>query len=212
MQEKTKEILESLNWRAAVKVYGKNKTVDSVLVNTILEAGRLAPTAYGIQPFKIIVVADKDLRIKIREASFDQAKVTEASLLFVLAARTDVENNIDQYVENIAKVREVSVESLQEFKKNMLSDICSRSEADKLAWASRQAYIALGFILQTASELRVDASPMEGFLPNKVDEILNLKDLNLRSVGLFVLGHRGDDKYSEMKKVRFGIIDLMIIK
>ncbi len=206
------KITESLNWRAAVKVYDREKAVDPILVEAILEAGRMAPTAYGIQPFEIIQVEDMDMRTKVREAAYGQAQVTEAPHLFVIAVRTDLENNINQYVENIAQVRGVTLESLDGFKKSMMGDILSRSEEAQFAWAGRQAYIAFGFMLETAALLKVDASPMEGFSTEKVDEVLGLKDMNLKSLGLLVLGYRGDDKYSQMKKVRFPKEEIIVKK
>ena len=208
MQEK---IIEAFNWRSAVKIFN-DLPVEQSLVDTILEAGRMSPSAYGIQPYKIIHVESPELRAQIKEAAFGQAKVTDSPHLFVVAARTDLEENISEFVENIAKTRGVTLESLEDFKKNMLGDIGSRSPEDRLAWAGRQAYIAFGAMLETAALLGVDAGPMEGFIPSKVDEILNLKDLNLKSLGLFVLGYRGDDKYSTWKKVRFSKEELIIKK
>lgn len=208
MQEK---IIQAFNWRAAVKSYNKEKPVDTDTLNTILESARLSATAYGLQPFRIINVVDTDLRAKLLEASYGQRQVVDAPHLFVIAAVTNIDADyVRKYIENIATTRGVTVADLKGFEDTMVGDICSRSEEEKMKWAGRQAYIALGSMLETAALLEVDAGPMEGFDSNKVDEILGLTNLNLKSLGYMVLGYRENDEYSKMAKVRLAKDDFVI--
>ncbi|MEK7106172.1 MAG: nitroreductase family protein, partial [Patescibacteria group bacterium] len=112
------------------------------------------------------------------------------------------EKYVRSYIENIAKTRGVQVEDLKGFGDSMLGAISYMNDEQKVSWSARQSYIALGSMLETAALLGVDAGPMEGFMTDKVDEILSLANHNLKSVAYVTLGYRKDDKYSEMKKVR----------
>jgi nitroreductase len=140
--------------------------------------------------------------------------VTDAGDFFVMAIRTDIDENfVNEYVKNISETRGVSEESLKGFSDNMKGDLGSRDENNKLAWAGRQAYISLGFMLEAGAMLEVDMCPMEGFDAGKFDEILNLKSKNLKSVGAFAVGFRDEsDIYANMKKVRVSKEDFVIQK
>jgi nitroreductase len=147
----------------------------------------------------------------IQEAAFGQAQVTAAPHLFVITAVANVdEEYIKKYIQHISEVRGVTLESLEGFQSSMIGDIARRSVEQKLAWAGRQAYIALGAMIETAALLGVDAGPMEGFIPVKVNEILKLEEKGLHALGLLALGYRENDAYSEMKKVRLPKDELII--
>ncbi len=198
-------IKKQMLWRYATKVFISGKQVPVETRDTITEAGRMTPTAYGLQPFTLVHVTDSVLREKIKtEAGYDQPQITDAGDFFIIARRTDINDAfIDSYITNIVQTRGVDVASLEGFRAMMKGDILSRSEEAKAIWAGRQAYIALGTMLETSALLEVDSCPMEGFNPSKVDEILGLSEKNLASLGLFALGYRGeDDYYATAPKVR----------
>jgi nitroreductase len=206
-------IISKLSWRYATKIFKVGTQVSPEARTTILEAGRMAPTAYGLQPFRIIHVTNPEIRAKLRtEAAFNQAQVTDAGDLFIIARRTDIDEAfVDAYVAHIASVRSMNVADLAGFASMMKGDILARSEEGKATWAGRQAYIALGMMLQTAALLEVDSCPMEGFDPSKVDDILDLKSHNAASLGLFALGYRGEgDIYATLPKVRQEMTDLVV--
>lgn len=203
LNEIQKNISEAFSWRAAVKSFDPGREVPSELLESILESGRMSATAFGLQPFRLVKVEDKDLREKLLEVSYGQRQVVDAPHLFVVCAVTNLdEKYIRRYIENIAKVRGLNVEDLKGYEDSMLGSISYLDQDQKLAWSARQSYIALGSMLETAALLEVDAGPMEGFETKKVDEILKLSEHNLVSVAYLTLGYRKDDKYSEMKKVR----------
>jgi nitroreductase len=198
------DINNALNFRYAVKTFKKGEKVEVEKLEAIIEAGRMAPAAYGLQPYKLVHVADESMRENLKAAAYEQTKVTDAGDFFVMAVRTDIDENfVNEYVKNISETRGVSEESLKGFSDNMKGDIITRDENNKFAWAGRQAYISLGFMLETAAILGVDMCPMEGFDAGKFDEILNLKNENLKSVGAFAVGKRDEtDIYATLKKVR----------
>ncbi|MFM2381449.1 MAG: hypothetical protein RLZZ76_216, partial [Candidatus Parcubacteria bacterium] len=184
-------------WRYATKVFVPGKQVPKETREAITEAGRMAPTAYGLQAFALVHVTDPTVREKIKtEAGYNQPQITDAGDLFVIARRTDINDAfVDAYITNVSQTRGVDEASLEGFRGMMKGDILSRSEEAKATWAGRQAYIALGAMLETAALLEVDACPMEGFNPAKVDELLGLSEKKLTSLGLFALGYRGEGDY-----------------
>jgi nitroreductase/dihydropteridine reductase len=208
------DIIKALNWRYAAKKFDTARKVSDDDLNELLEAARLAPSSYGLQPWKLIVITDPELRKKLREHAWNQPQVTDASHLIILAARADVdENYVKRYVEDIAKQRKTSVEALKGYQDMMTGDVNSRSKEQILEWSKHQVYIALGFMLETAALKGIDACPMEGFDPAKFDKILELKKSNLASTVLCAIGYRAaDDPAAKSAKVRFNREDIVIHK
>ncbi len=201
-------------WRYATKKFIQGKQVPKETLEAIIEAGRMAPTAYGLQPFRIIHVQTPAQREAVKAVSFNQAQVTDAGDFFVIARRTDIDAAfVDEYIARISEVRGASVESLQGFANMMKGDIVGRDEVGRAMWAGRQAYIALGAMIETAALLHVDGCPMEGFMPDKVDEVLGLKAQNLASLGYFAVGYRDEtDEVAQYKKVRVAREHIVIEK
>lgn len=208
------KITNAFEWRAAVKVFDSSKKVSDADIATILEAARMSPSAYGLQPYRIIDVSDPALRAKVREGAYGQAQTTEASHLFVIAVRTDLDEAfIEEFVQNTAMTRGLDITTLGGFRDGMVKDITSRTPEGRFAWAGRQAYIGFGAMIETAALLGVDGGPMEGFSPVEVNEAIGLDALKLNAVGLFALGYRGEeDRWSKMPKVRVAKEDFVIVK
>ncbi len=193
-----------MNWRYATKrMTGEQVPQDKV--DYILEATRLSASSMGLQPYTILVVEDAELRKQIQKVAYNQPQIVEASHLLIFAAWNDVtEAQVDEYMLNIATVRNIPVESLADFKNSLMGSVVSRTQEQKYEWSARQAYIALGTALAAAAEQGVDATPMEGFDPTALDELLQLKEKGLRSVALLPLGYRHAeaDFLATAKKVR----------
>ena len=197
-------IIEDLNWRYATKRMNGQK-VPQEKVDYILDAIRLAPTSYGLQPFAVLTVESEELRKKIQPVAYDQPQIFEASQLLVFAAWDDVtEAHITDYINNIAATRGMPAEVLQGFHNTMVGTVQRLTQEQRFNWAAKQAYIALGIGLAAAAEQRVDATPMEGFDPLGLDTLLDLKSKGLRSVSLMCLGYRDEanDQLAHAKKVR----------
>src|SRR5690606_32747005 len=171
----------------------------------ILKAINLSASSFGIQPYKIFVIENPDLRKKLSADTFN-LQVIQASHLLVFAAFDSInQETIDTYIELIAKERELPVESLALFKEKALNGLLLKSDEENFIWATKQAYIALGNGMIAAAVERVDATPMEGFNAAHFDELLGLKEKGLRSVVLLSLGYRDEenDPYAKLKKVRW---------
>lgn len=183
---------DRLNWRYATKKMDPARKVPQAKLTAILEAVRLAPTSSGLQPFEVFVVTNPDIRAEIRAAAFDQAQVTEASHLLVFAAwDTYTEARIDAVVADIVAQRGAEAEAaVKGYYDRLKASYLARSAAENFEHAARQAYIAFGLAVTAAAFEEVDATPMEGFDPAKVDAILGLAEKGLRSVTLLPIGYR----------------------
>lgn len=197
------DILQALSWRYAVKTFDPESKISDSELKTILESGRLAPSSFGIEPWKFIVPLNKDLRLKMRAASYDQSKVSDASHIIVIARRTDVRENIARELsERTAKARGQDVSETKGLRDAVAGAIGSKSDAELDAWVRAQVYIPLGMMLETAALLGVDAGPMEGFSTEKIDEILSLKEKYLTATTILALGRRGKDSAALLPKTR----------
>ncbi|QJD91336.1 NAD(P)H-dependent oxidoreductase [Duganella dendranthematis] len=199
------DVINHLNWRYATKSYDAAQKLDDEKLNHILEAIRLAPTSSGLQPFEVFVVKNPDLRAKIREVAWGQAQVTDASHLLVFAAWDNITpERIDAAFDYTNEVRGFVNEGWEAYRKQLHGIIAARTEQANFDAAARQAYIGLGIALVAAAEQGVDSTPMEGFDPAAVDQILGLKERHLRSVVILPVGYRKaeSDWLVNLKKVR----------
>jgi nitroreductase len=197
-------LLELLNWRYATKKMDTTKVVPQEKLDVIIEAVRMAPTSSGTQPFELIVVTNPEKLAALQEAARGQAQITEGSHLLVFAAWDNyTTDRIDEVVDLNVEARG-DLPMLKTYYDNLKSNYVPRDAAVNYAHAARQAYIALGIALVAAAEQEVDSTPMEGFDPDTVDEILDLKARGLRSVVLLPLGYRDPtgDWLLPMAKVR----------
>ena len=205
------ELINALNWRYAAKRMN-GQPVPASTLNNIMEAIRLSASSMGLQPYKVLVIEDEELRKKIQKVAYNQAVIVESSHLLVFAAYANVSaENIQQYINHIAAVRGIPAETLDGFKASMMR-LVERTPEQNYQWTARQTYIAFGTAIAAAAEERVDATPMEGFDPDMLDELLNLKEQGLRSVTLLALGYRDSEKdvLANAKKVRKGADELIV--
>jgi nitroreductase len=199
-------LIDALQWRYAVKKFDAGKKIPAATWATLEESLVLAPSSFGVQPWKFLVVDNPELRAKLVPASWGQTQVVDASHLVVFTLKQDVgEEHIDRYMARTAEVRGVTVESMEPFKKVILGSFAgARSKGFLDAWQSRQVYIALGQFMTAAALLGVDTCPMEGLEPAKYDEILGLKGTGFTTLFACPAGYRSaDDKYATTPKVRF---------
>lgn len=203
--------LENLMWRYATKKYDTTKKLTDEQRHLIMEALRLAPSSFGLQPWKFVHVTNPETREKLKAAAWGQPQITDASDFFVLCSKTVLDDAyVEKYMESIATTRGITTESLAPFEQMVKGSIMARSEF-VAEWNARQVYIPLGFALATAAEHHIDTSPMEGFDAKQFDEILGLTEQGLASRVLLAVGFRAeDDDAQHYKKARFGAEDVFI--
>ena len=196
-------LIDQLNWRYATKRMNGTK-VPQEKVDRILEAIRLAPTSFGLQGFKVIVIEDETLREQIFNVACQQPQIKEASHVLVFAANKKViQEQVDEYMQLIATTRAIPVETLSGFRA-AFDGIVAGAEERNFVWTARQAYIAFGVGISAAALEEIDATPMEGFSAEALDKILGLSEQNLSAVTILTLGYRDEenDGLLNAKKVR----------
>ncbi|SHI79486.1 hypothetical protein SAMN04488096_104309 [Mesonia phycicola] len=196
--------IKSLQWRYATKKFDNSKIVSKEKIDILKQSFNLTPTSYGLQPLKLVVVQNQELQDKLLEHSFQQKQVVTASHLLVICIETEIDSDFINHHFNLVKqIRNTPDEILNPFKNFLLKDFENKSSLEIEQWATKQAYLALGNLLTICANEEIDACPMEGFNPEKYDEILELKEKKLKSVLLLPIGYRAkDDFFADLEKVR----------
>ena len=198
-------LINTLQWRYATKKFNPAKEVPQEKLDRILEAIRLTATSSGLQPYEVFVVTNKEVREKIKPIAWNQEQITDGSHLLVFAAWDNyTADRINMMFDLVNEQRGFKNEGWENYRQMLLGTYPKRDAEVNYQHAARQAYIGVGTALIAAAEEQVDATPMEGFDPKALDEILGLKALGLRSVVILPLGYRADegDWLVSLKKVR----------
>jgi nitroreductase len=202
--------IENQNWRYATKKFNSEKKISNSDLEILKEAIQLSSSSYGLQPYKVIIVENEEIRKQLQPASWGQSQITDASHLLVFASETNVDAEyITRYAENMAKTRNIPFDSVKGYADFMIGNIASLTPEKQLIWAQKQAYLALGNLLNAAAELKIDVTPMEGFLPEQYNEILGLTEKRLHATLVATIGYRHDeDDTQHYAKVRKPITEL----
>ena len=205
-------LIEKLRWRYATKRMNGTKIPDNDL-ETILRVIQLAPSSFGLTPYSVIVVEDTETKTKLLPHFHNQPQILESSAVVIFANKTKIDDStVDEYVSEVAEKRGMELFQLIEFSNYIKGTIGRMSDEQKQIWASKQTYIALGFGLVGAAEVNVDATPMEGFIPTGINEVLGLDELGLNASVALTIGYRDaeNDYLVNQKKVRKSFEKLFI--
>lgn len=196
--------VENLKWRYATKKFNSSKKISNEDFETLKKAIQLTASSYGLQPYKILNIEDKETRKKLREVSWNQSQIEDASHMIVFANMTDFgEELVDDYFENVIDTRNLTKEDVEDYANTIKSTIGQLSQEQKAIWTAKQAYIVVGNLLSAAAQLRIDACPMEGFQSEEYNKILDLNSKNLNAAVVVTLGYRSEeDDTQHYEKVR----------
>ncbi len=205
-------IIKNLQWRYAVKKFDANKLLTEKQINTLKEAFNLTASSYGMQPIKMVVIQNKKIQQQLVQHSFNQEQVAQASHLLVICIQDELSGkDAEDYFSLVKKIRNTPDSILSSFKEYLMKKIDDANEDELVLWMKNQAYIALGNLMTVAASESIDSCPMEGFVPEKYDEVLQLEKHHLKSVLVLPVGFRADDDYmKDLKKVRKNIEDVVI--
>lgn len=188
------ELLDKLNWRFATKAMNGQKVPQEKL-DKILEAARLAPTSSGLQPFEIIVISNQEIKEQIKPHAWNQPQITDCSHILVFAAWDNyTEERINKMFDLTNEIRGFKNEGWENYRQQLLAMYPPKPAEENFIHAAKQAYISFSAAIIAAAFEGVDSTPMEGFSPEAVDEILNLKEKGLKSVLLLPIGYRDAEK------------------
>lgn len=198
------DYIESLKWRYATKKYDPTRKVSADDLEKLKQAVQLSVSSMGLQPYRIFIISDPEVRAKLAPAAYNQDGITNASHVFVFAYEANVgEEQIEAYLNNIAAERGIARDDLKGMEDMLYGTVNRMDEDAKNNWAAKQAYIALSSLINAAATLRIDATPMEGFDPAAVNQVLSLADRGLGVAAIATVGYRHeDDRFQHFKKVR----------
>lgn len=181
--------------RYATKKYDSGKKVSQADIDKITEAARLAPSSYGIQPYRVIVISNSELKSQILPIAWNQQIVVDCSHLLVFAAWDKYTNErVEGIFNHMADLRGTPREAaLGSQTKDIIASQVSKVPDEAYIDAAKQVCISLGIAIAQAAELQIDNTPMGGFKKEELDTLLGLEEKGLKSVYLLALGYRSQD-------------------
>ena len=186
--------IENQNWRYATKKFNSEKKISESDLEILKDAIQLSSSSYGLQPYKVLIIENEEIRKQLQPASWGQSQIVDASHLLVFSIITNVDADyIINYAENMATTRNIPLESVKGYADFMIGNITGLTPEQQNIWTAKQTYLALGNLLNAAAELKIDVTPMEGFVPDQYDEILDLKEKGLHATLVATVGYRHDE-------------------
>lgn len=206
------DLIKALNWRYATKRFDADRILPEEQILRLKRTFNLTATSYGLQPLRLVVVQDKPLQEKLRNAAFNQQQVSTASHVLVIAIEKEVGKEfIENYFRSVHHIRKTPKEILNPYTESLVKRFEKASPREIREWAVNQAYLSLGSLLTACAVEEIDSCPMEGFDPQQFDQILGLSDLNLESILVLPVGYRApDDKFASFKKVRRPLEEMVL--
>ncbi|HAO15925.1 MAG TPA: NAD(P)H-dependent oxidoreductase [Tenacibaculum sp.] len=206
------DIIENLKWRYAVKKFDDSKILAEEKINILKDAFNLTATSYGLQPYKLVVLSNKKTQNQLVKHSWNQQQIGQASHLFIITVPKQISTiEVDEYFKLVQEIRNTPDKIIEPFKKMLSNSISNKSDEELFHWMKNQAYLALGNLMTVAANEKIDSCPMEGFSPEKYDEVLGLDSLNLKSVLVLAVGIRAEDCFmKDLQKVRKKPEDIII--
>ena len=194
-------VIDQYKWRYATKIFDAKKKISDSNIELIKDSISLAPTSYGLQLFKVIIVEKKEIKDELKKASFNQSQISDASHIFVFCNSTKiVEDDIDNYIKNKAAVQNKTINEISVYG-DFLKDTLLKKEDKKIStWTANQLYIALSHLLTFCPSLGIDSCPIEGFESHKYNDILKLNDRNLNPKVVAAVGYRSNKDLSQYEK------------
>lgn len=204
--------IEKLQWRYATKRFDPNKILSKEQIDILKHAFNLTATSFGLQPLKLVVVSNAELKEQLMKASFNQPQVRDASHLLILCIEEKIDHNfIIDHFRRVEDTRNTPREILEPFEKNLIASFTEKDSDEIRDWMVNQLYLTLGALLTVCAVEKIDSCPMEGFEPEKYDMFLGLDKMGLKSVIVMPVGYRDEsDFFKNLKKVRRGVDELTI--
>ncbi len=204
--------IEKLQWRYATKRFDPNKILSKEQIDILKHAFNLTATSFGLQPLKLVVVSNAELKEQLMKASFNQPQVRDASHLLILCIEEKIDHNfIIDHFRRVEDTRNTPREILEPFEKNLIASFTEKDSDEIRDWMVNQLYLTLGTLLTVCAVEKIDSCPMEGFEPEKYDMFLGLDKMGLKSVIVMPVGYRDEsDFFKNLKKVRRGVDELTI--
>ncbi|MDN3723734.1 NAD(P)H-dependent oxidoreductase [Aequorivita sp. SDUM287046] len=204
--------IEKLQWRYATKRFDPTRILSPDKLETLKEAFNLTATSYGLQPLKLIVVGNNEIKKQLMPLTFNQPQVRDASHVLIFCIEKNINASfIVEHFKRVEDTRETPRKILDPFEKALIDNFTEKNTVEIKQWMGNQLYLTLGALLTVCAMESIDSCPIEGFEPQKYDELLGLANLGLESVIVLPVGYRDEsDFFIQLKKVRRGVDELIV--
>lgn len=204
--------IDKLKWRYATKKFDSSRKLSEDKIHVLKEAFNLTATSYGLQPLKMVVISDQDIKEKLMEYTYYQPQVRDASHVLVLCIEREIDASfIVEHFKRVEAIRKTSRDILEPYEQNLIATFSEKEKEEIKVWMTNQLYLTLGALLTVCAIEKIDSCAMEGFQPEKYDAFLGLDKRGLESVIVLPVGYRDtSDFFSNLKKVRRGVDELII--
>ncbi|HMO26399.1 MAG TPA: NAD(P)H-dependent oxidoreductase [Tepidisphaeraceae bacterium] len=198
------DLIAQLEWRYAVKTFDPTRRIPDDLWGALERSLVLTPSSFGLQPWKFMVIIDPAIKARLQPVTWNQTQTRDCSHFVVFLARKSLnEHYVGEFIQSVADTRQMPVTQLDGYR-SVIEDSVKQSAGQHLDWNAKQVYIALGQLMTVAAMLGVDTCPMEGFVHDDLQRVLNLENTEYVAIVCCALGYRSaDDKYARVPKVRF---------
>lgn len=194
-------LLENLKWRYATKKFDPSRNINDKDLERLKEAIQLSVSSYGLQLYKVLVIENQNLRRQLKQASWNQSQITDASHLFVFCNYTERNNDhIDDYIQATATIQGAPLGKLSAYSDFIKESLSQKTDSEWISWSEKQTYLALSNLLMACAELKIDACPMEGFEADKYNEILGLNKKGLNATVIAPVGFRSEEDHTQFRK------------
>lgn len=206
------DTIDKLKWRYATKKFDSSRKLSAEKINILKEAFNLTATSYGLQPLKLVVISNQDIKEKLMPFTYNQPQVRDASHVLVLCIEREIDASfIVDHFKRVEDIRQTSRNILEPYEQNLIATFSDKEKEEVKVWMTNQLYLALGALLTVCAMEKIDSCAMEGFQPEKYDTFLELDKRGLKSVIVLPVGYRDtSDFFSNLKKVRRGVDELVI--
>lgn len=166
------EFMKAMNFRHACKIFDENKKIPKEDLDYILEAGRMSPSSFGIEQWKFLVIQNQELKEKLKPHCWNQSQITTCSDLIILLAKKNMRSS-NEYVQNQFKRWGLPQEKYNGVINLYENFVDIRSDEELNGWSAKQCYIASGNMMTAGAFRGIDSCPIEGFVKEEIEEILN---------------------------------------
>ncbi|MDD5406392.1 MAG: NAD(P)H-dependent oxidoreductase [Sulfurovaceae bacterium] len=181
------QLLEVLHFRHACKLFDNDKKISKENLNFILESARLAPSSFGMEHWRFIVIKNQELKKILKPFCWDQAQITTCDALIAIVAKHKLVSTPSYYEAMFAR-KGIDADATQAYIKKYANYIHVLPSIK--AWSEKQCYIAASNIMNYSAMIGIDSCPIEGFERENVEKVLGIDD-SKESMPLFVaLGYR----------------------
>lgn len=194
-------VIDQYKWRYATKKFDAKKKISDSNIELIKESISLAPTSYGLQLFKVIIVENQEVKNKLKKASYNQSQISDASHIFVFCNSTKIiGDDIDTYIKNKSSIQNKPISEISGYGDFLKTTLLKKEHKKVSIWTANQVYIALSHLMTFCPSIGIDSCPVEGFDSYKYNEILNLNNRNLNSTVVAAVGYRSNKDSSQYEK------------